>query len=79
MEVFDEVPPAIDMKVAGDSLLSVQLRKDHRRSSAFVQFVWQLVSVEGPAAQKHGEFDVLDQRSYPKEVMAWTRDQSEPD
>lgn len=76
-EVLDEVPPAIGMEVAVDFLLPVRFGRDHHYSAPFVQFGTQPISVERLVAEEHIEFDVLDQRFHPDEVVALARKQNE--
>jgi len=65
------------MEVAIDLLSAVRLGRDHHYGASFVQFGTQPVSVEGLVAKEHVEFDVLDQRLHPDEIVGLPRQQDE--
>jgi len=74
-EVFDEVSPAISMEVASYFLLSVRFGRDHRCRASLVQLGTQPVSVKRLVAEEHAEFDVVDQRFNPDEIVTLARQQ----
>jgi len=68
-EVFDEVPPAVGMKIAVDLAFAVRFGRDHGDGAPVVQFRSEPVSIEGLIAQEHIEFHALDQRFDPNQIM----------
>jgi hypothetical protein len=69
--------PAVGVEVAVDLLLPVRFGRDHRYRASFVHFGSQPVGVESLVPEEHIEFDVLDQRFHPDEVVALARQQNE--
>ena len=76
-EVFDEMAPAIHVKVARDGARSVGLGRDHGCRAALIEFGTQPIHVEGPVGQQRREIEVLDERCHPDAVVALARQEHE--
>ena len=69
-EVFNQMAPAIDMKVAGDRVLAVGFGGNDRNSATLIQFDPQPIDIKGFVGEQSGEIKSADQRHHPDAVMA---------
>ena len=76
-EIFDQMAPAIPMKVAVDDLGPIRFWRDDSDGAAFVQRGAQPIDIEGYVGQQRVEVDILDQWLDADTVMTLARHQDE--
>src|SRR5579884_159477 len=68
-EVFNQMAPAIHIKGAGDGVLVIRFRGNHRKGAALIQFDPQPIDIEGFVGQQGGEIEIADQRPHTDAVV----------
>ena len=76
-EVFGQMAPAVQMKIAGDGLLAVYFGRDDRLRTAVGQLGSQPIEIEGLVGQACLELDRLDEWLDAHAVMTLTGQENE--
>lgn len=77
-EVFDQVPPLVDVEIDGDGSYPLRPLRNHDLCSALVQLRDDPVGVKRLVGDQSVELDALDQRRDPDRVVSLIRQENKP-